>query len=171
MAEGIKKSDLIGSDILDSIRLDLDAMTVSLEKNDKGYRDLAKTINSQLNPALEKTSKGIREITEAEIKSEKLFNAKIANEKKLIEVKVAQEKLTQAELRTKKTLLAEEAKIQKSRLQEIQTQKSREKAVDSFNKKEEQAYIKRAKISEKQRLDEIKLQQQENRHSIDMKLN
>lgn len=101
MADGIKKSDLIEGNAIDDIRLDLDEMAVSLEKTDKQFKSIAKTLKSDINPTLDKTSKGIREINEAEIKSEKLLREKLVNEEKLKKVKIAQERLTQAELRTK----------------------------------------------------------------------
>ena len=101
MAEGIKKDDLIKDGAIDSIRQDLDAMAVSLDKNDDKFKSIAKTLKSDINPTLEKTSKSIRLINEQEIKSEKLIREKLVNEEKLKKVKIAQERLSQAELRTK----------------------------------------------------------------------
>ena len=101
MAGEIRKSDLIEDKALESIRVDLDAMAVSLEKNDETFKSIAKTLKSDINPTLEKTSKGIREINEAELKSEKLIREKLKNEQELKKVKIAQERLNQAELKTK----------------------------------------------------------------------
>ena len=60
MAEGIRKDDLIKDGAIDSIRQDLDAMAVSLEKNDEAFKSIAKTLKSDINPALEKTSRSKR---------------------------------------------------------------------------------------------------------------
>jgi len=101
MAEGIKKSDLIQGDPINSIRLDLDALTASLEKMDKGFVSMAATLSSKINPLLDKTSKGIKEINQADIASEKLIRDKLLNEDKLAKIKITNERLSQAELRGK----------------------------------------------------------------------
>lgn len=101
MAEGISKSDLIKGEPLDEIRRDLDAMATSLEKVDTQFKDIAKTLKSDINPILDKTSKGLRAINEQDVKSEKLIREKLINEDKLKKVKITQERLAQAELRTK----------------------------------------------------------------------
>ena len=99
MAEGIKKSDLIEGNAIDDIRSDLDEMAVSLEKTDKQFKSIAKTLKSEINPTLEKTLKGVRKVNEAEIKSEKLLREKLINEEKLKKVKLAQKRIDEVEQR------------------------------------------------------------------------
>ena len=87
MAGEIRKSDFIEDNALDSIRVDLDAMAVSLKQNDERFKSIAKTLKDDINPTLEKTSKGIRKINEAEVNAEKLMREKLKNEKELKNVK------------------------------------------------------------------------------------
>lgn len=114
MAEPIKKSDLIQGDPIDAIRQDLEKAAKSLDDFDTTLTEVARTLNSQVSPAIDKTVKGIRQINDAEVASEKLLKQKLDNEQKQIKVQIEKERLQQAELRTKTALNREAEKQAKA---------------------------------------------------------
>jgi hypothetical protein len=65
----VEKSDLVKGDPIDEIRRELDAANTSLEKFDSSLKSVAKTFKSDINPAIDKSVKGIKAINENEDKN------------------------------------------------------------------------------------------------------
>ena len=134
MAEGVSKSDLVSGNAIEEIKADIDQLAMSLEKMDDGFRGIAKTLKSEINPVLDKTTKGLRATNEQDIKSEKLIREKLINEEKLKKVKIAQERLDQAELRTKVANNRETERQENLKKRELAAKEKANKAAERAKK-------------------------------------
>lgn len=113
MSEPIRKSDLIQGDPIDEIRQDLDKTYESLTRFDDKVTQLAKTLKSELAPSLDKTVKGIKQVNEADLQSEKLIKQKLANEQQLIKVQTERERFNKAAIATQTAYRKEQERLAK----------------------------------------------------------
>lgn len=123
MSEPINKKDIIVGDPFSEIAKDIDVAYSELTKFDTELKKVSASLTT-LSKSAKTTIEGINSITEAEKRSKKVVDEKLANDKLIAKV----------------------------RLEQIRIEKAREKSIDDFNKKELQAQrIKEKTLAQMQR--------------------
>ncbi len=93
MAEQIKKSDIIGDDVLPALRKELESILTVIEKFDDNLKSVAKSFKT-LTDVEKKRLEGINKLNQQQLQAEKLVKEKIKNDRERIK---NQQQLTRLE--------------------------------------------------------------------------
>lgn len=102
MAEAIKKSDIIEGKPFEEIANEITKTLDALEKYDAKIVSIAKHMKGDLSEANTKTLKGIKEVTESEIKAEKLLQEKMKTQQQSIRLSEVERKANEAKAKAEK---------------------------------------------------------------------
>lgn len=102
MAEAIKKSDIIEGKPFEDIANEITKTLDALDKYDAKIVSIAKHMKGDIAEANTKTLKGIKEVTESEIKAEKLLQEKMKTQQQSIRLSEVERKANEAKAKAEK---------------------------------------------------------------------